>query len=466
MASYPSLPKQFWLGTGADRTLMVSDPSGTTIGTVDHPVGTYVNTSSGIQIKRASGTGSDKYELIGKSGVDLEAIAGDAALADQAAVIAALNLDNQVGGAIVEPSGGDINKLQAMVFAPLASPGVFSADGTAAVAGSVTRGSTGTDEILFTALDAGVAGNAISIVYTTNTFDGAVTTTADRVGDVITISLTNNGTDTITATVADVLGSITSNLGVAASSSETSTNTIQSEYASANLTGGAAGNWSLTAINVLEHGDNVNVRFGSASGLWRYDAQNDEWVAGSSGTAAAIAAVRDWLGMIQGDSVPQWATEALQVGINANDDFFQGVSALILAQIAGQVGRYSVTVNTTPGDQTRTVLARKVDEVPAGLALVHVQDLDNNASRVGRLTYWNNNIPGGADADAGDVTEENVQPVDVPLCGADPFSATLSGTGADQLLTIALDTGGTLNARVTIVDVYVLNDQTVVPSAA
>jgi hypothetical protein len=259
---------------------------------------------------------------------------------------------------------------------------------------------------------------------------------------------------------------MTSSLGVAASSTETSTNIIQSEYVSANLTGGTVGDWSLTAINVLEHGDNVNVRFGSASGLWRYDAQNDEWVAGSSGTAAAIQSVRGWLGMIDGDSVPQWATEALQVGINANDDFFAGVSALILAQIAGQVGRYSVTVNTTPGDQTRTVLARKVDEVPAGLALVHIQDLDSNACRVGRLTYWSDNIPSGADAASGDVTEENTQPVASPLCGADPFSAALSGTGADQLLTISLDTGGTLNARVTIVDVYALNDNTVVPTAA
>ena len=85
-----------------------------------------------------------------------------------------------------------------------------------AVAATAEVGTGANDKVAVEAVTAGVAGNSLSVQYTTNTFDGATVTTADVAGNVITVSLANDGGSAITANVNEVIAAINDAGGPAA----------------------------------------------------------------------------------------------------------------------------------------------------------------------------------------------------------------------------------------------------------
>ena len=116
---------------------------------------------------------------------------------------------------------------------------------TDAAAATAEVGSGATDKVAVEANDANTAGNSLSVVYTTNTFDGATVTTADIAGNAITVSLANDGASAITATVNEVIAAINDAGGPVSSVITASFGTgaigstvIGAEYGPETLTGG------------------------------------------------------------------------------------------------------------------------------------------------------------------------------------------------------------------------------------
>lgn len=127
----------------------------------------------------------------------------------------------------------------------------------ARIAATLSIGTPTVDEIDFTAVTPGVEGNNITIAYTTNTFDGATSTTAAAVGNDITVSLANDGASTITGTVQQVVNAINNTGATSALVSAvigagvTNTTAIGAEAAAANLTSGES-NITATAQDVVD----------------------------------------------------------------------------------------------------------------------------------------------------------------------------------------------------------------------
>ena len=122
------------------------------------------------------------------------------------------------------------------------------------VGATLSTGTSTVDEIDYAAVLAGVEGNDITIEYTTNSLDGAGTTTVGVVGDVITVNLANNGA-AITATVQQIVNAINGSGAAAAlvtasiGAGTTGTTALVAESGPTNLTGGES--------NILATADDV-----------------------------------------------------------------------------------------------------------------------------------------------------------------------------------------------------------------
>lgn len=99
--------------------------------------------------------------------------------------------------------------------------------------------STGATEIVVTRRRYGAGGNGDTVKFTTNTFDGAATTTAAKVANGaqwnLVVSLKNDGVSAVTATLAEVVAAINSTVGI-------------NEFWEAELGAGATGSTTAVAV--------------------------------------------------------------------------------------------------------------------------------------------------------------------------------------------------------------------------